>query len=292
MKLKDTKKVSIAYGLIALLLFGLTVCGCYGIYTKNKPAGEAEVVFLGDSVIAQSRDDSAIPRQVEQLTGRSVVNCALGGTSLSRGKAKRPGEQGDSMEDANGVLSMEALSRAMIHGDFGGQQAVQSKEQALYYLPYTVDTLASIDFAKVKVLVFNHGVNDYHQGVELFNDQDPYDVHTFSGAMRSVLERLRKEYPDLKIIYVTPTYTWYHGPAKSCEEYHTGSGILKDYVDEAIRICEEYQVPYVDVYSSLYERYGMDGYVRKIAEQYTLDGVHPNEYGRGLIAEAIAEALK
>ncbi len=292
MKLKDTKKVSIAYGLIALLLFGLIVCACYAAYTKERPAGEADVVFLGDSIIAQTRDDTAIPRQVEQLTGRSVVNCALGGTSLSRVKEAGAGEQRNSMEDANGVLSMEALSRAMIHGDFGGQQAVQSKEQALYYLPYTVDTLASIDFSKVKVLVFNHGVNDYHRGVELVNPGDPYDEHTFSGAMRSILERLKKAYPELQIIYVTPVYTWYHGQAKSCEEYHTGSGVLKDYVDAAISICEEYQVPYVDVYSSLYERYGKERYVRKIAEQYTLDGVHPNEYGRGLIAEAIAEALK
>lgn len=294
MAVTDTKRVRIIYWTIALVVFAIFLCFCIGVMGEKVPDGKAEVVFMGDSIFAQPRDDTSIPRQVADLAHREIVNCAIGGTTLSLGK--KPAQDSGAfdayaIENMKSTLSMISLSQAMANQDFGAQQATKAREPALDYSLYTVDTIASIDFSKVDVLLFNQGINDYHQGVEILNPSDKYDEYTFAGALRSTIEVLRKEYPEMRMIYVTPSFAWYHPQKMTCEEYNTGYGTLKDYVDVAIALCEEYDIEYVDVYNDLYEVHNRDGYDEKIANMYTVDGIHPNGYGRELMANAIAGKL-
>lgn len=290
----DSKRVQIIYWVIALIVFVIFLCFGIAAMGEKVPKGKVEVVFMGDSIMAQPRDDTSVPRQVAVLTQKEIANCAMGGTAISLGK--RPAQDSVTfdayaVENMKSTLSMISLSQAIAHQDFGAQQATKAREPALDYSLYTVDTIASIDFSEVDVLLFNHGINDYHQGVEILNPADLYDEYTFAGAMRSTIETLRKEYPALRIIYVTPTFTWYHPEKMTCEEYNTGYGTLKDYVDIAITLCEEYDIEYVDAYNDLYELRDRECYDEETVAMYTVDGVHPNAYGRELLANAIAGKL-
>lgn len=289
MKNKAKQRKTISYWLVAFVIF----CALFLVFgvalRENRAVNSAELVFLGDSIFAQERGDTSIPALVaEGLDTQGMINCSFGGTMLSRGKsdAERAGEDVGVTESSKTLLSMVALTHAMAGEDFGAQQTLTSREAALIYLSYTIDIMEQIDFHKVGTLIFNHGLNDYHNGVKLDNPEDPYDEHTYGGALRTCLSILQQEYPQLRIIFVTPSYTWYLLEQKNCEEMDFGQGTLDEYVELAIRICGEYGVEVVDVFHGLYENEGMDS-----SWTYGTDGIHPNEHARRLIAQEIVDHL-
>ena len=99
-------------------------------------------------------------------------------------------------------------------------------------------------------------------------------------------EELREAYPDLRIIFITPPYTWYTVPEVTCEEYDLGGGVLEDYVNAEIGICEALDVEVIDIYHDYYPHDNWDDLYL-----YTDDGLHPNEAGREKIAQTLADYL-
>ena len=71
-----------------------------------------------------------------------------------------------------------------------------------------------------------------------------------------------------------------------CEQYNL-SGILEEYVNKEIEVAEECGVEVLDIYHDFYPHEQWEDYTL-----YTLDGLHPNDDGRKMIAERIAEYLK
>lgn len=269
----------IVYGIIAAVLFCV-------IWRLTFPVRESDrtyapqIVVLGDSMFGQVRDDTAVSEQLSILLGQEVFNGALGGTCISRIDAERRSAY------TKDSLSLAAISRAAALNDFGPQQATIVRESATDYFPEVIDTLEEIDFSQVDILLVQYGVNDYHAGVPLENPENPYDEYTFGGALRSALSFWQEAYPDIRIVLLTSTYTWYEYEGLTCEEKDEGGGILEDYVNEEIRIAEEMNLEILDLYHDLYPHAVWEDW--KI---YTRDGLHPNEAGRQLLAEAIAAYL-
>ena len=86
---------------------------------------------------------------------------------------------------------------------------------------------------------------------------------------------------------VTPAYTWYTATGLTCEETDQGGGVLEDYVNAEIRLGEELGIEVVDLYHDCLPHENWWDW-----ETYTRDGLHPNEAGRKLLSQKIAEALK
>lgn len=87
-----------------------------------------------------------------------------------------------------------------------------------------------------------------------------------------LLKELREAYPELRIIFITPPYTWYTDPELTCEEYDLGGGVLEDYVNAEIGLCEALNVEVIDIYHDYYPHDTWDDLYL-----YTDDGLHPNE---------------
>ncbi len=282
-------KKTIPYWIAAIVIFACS----YLLWGHTAPGNEeenaVELLFLGDSVFGQERGETSVTMLVNERTGLEGINCAIGGTILSRGVREKdiPLEELSLSEANKRLLGMVALTDAAIHKDFGVQQSIYLKENILSYQPAVIEVLDGIDFEQVETLVFNHGINDAHGKVPLENTENPYDEFTFGGALRSVLENLQREYPDLRIIYVTPPFTWYPATMESCETLQYGEYSVEEYVNLALQICAAYNVETVDIYHELYTEHSIEAY-----ELYTEDGLHPNENGRRLIAEAISECLE
>ncbi len=276
---KAGKGSTIAYWLGAVIILAALLGGVLAQRVQETAGKDGvEVLLLGDSVLAQS----AVGELLAEQGPYDVANCAIGGTMLSAG------QQGSDTEfqDMKNTLCMVALTKSICSCDFGAQKATRVKEPILNYLPATIGTLASISLEKTKVLIFNHGVNDFYRAVELDDPQNPMNIATFGGALRQVLSDLQETYPRLRIIYVTPPYAWYDNGTITCEEKDYGHGPLENYVNLALEICREYQVETVDIYHDLYD------ITRPDADRiYTLDGLHPSEEGAMLIALKIAEAI-
>ena len=147
--------------------------------------------------------------------------------------------------------------------------------------------MENIDFGQVKILLIGHGLNDYHGGAPLDNPDNPYDEYSFAGALRSSITALKKAYPDMRIILVTPTYSWYLVQGQTCEELDAGYGVLEVFVEKEKEVAAELGVEVIDLYHDFYPHETWeDLYV------YTDDGLHPNEAGRQKIAEKLAEYLQ
>ncbi|MBQ7920127.1 MAG: SGNH/GDSL hydrolase family protein [Lachnospiraceae bacterium] len=278
----ERKKLSgrkITYVMVSMLL----ICACLWGYAKitEVPKKQVDILFLGDSLIGQYRDETSIPYLVGEGLGMTVFNGAMGGTSMTNLNVT-----GNELYSKDG-LSLGALTRAIAYEDFGRQQTITIREASTEHFPAVIDEMEQIDFEGLKYLLIEYGTNDYFAGVPIENPENPYDEFTFAGTLRQSLEILRKSLPDLQIILISPTYNWYLNTVENCENKDFGGGYMSGYVNAVAEIAEEYGVGYVDVYT--------DFYPEKAHEKaliYTEDGIHPNEDGRKKIARAIIEYIE
>ena len=152
-------------------------------------------------------------------------------------------------------LSVVALAKALYASDFGVQEAMRSKEEIIDYFPEMIRELEKIDFSSVELVIIGSGTNDYYNGILLENSKNPMDEHSFAGALRRTIGYLRRINPE--------------------------------YVNKEIEVAEECGVEVLDIYHDFYPHEQWEDYTL-----YTLDGLHPNDDGRKMIAERIAEYLK
>ena len=267
------------YGIVAAALF-LLLLVLFFPGDREYLRVSYDAVFLGDSVYGLCRDETSIAAMVQDKTGLKCYTGGLGGTVLGRADAERRlGYTKDS-------VSAAGLVRSFVVKDFGVQKTVRVREPATDYFEDTLGDLGQIDFDQVKILFIGSGLNDYHAGNPIESTENPYDEYTYCGAIRSIVRELRDAYPDLRIIFITPPYTWYTVPELTCEEYDLGGGVLEDYVNAEIGLCQALDVEVIDIYHDFYPHDTWEDLYL-----YTDDGLHPNEASREKIAQAIADYL-
>ncbi len=269
------------YGVIGAVMFFLLFSLTFRSRSDFSQRQQVEIVAFGDSVFGEVRNETAVPAQVGALIGKTVYNAALGGTCASRQDVDRR------LDRAKDSLSLVGLAVAMGAEDFGVQQSARLRESNMEYFPEVIDGLEGIDFNKVQIILIQHGINDYHAGTLIDNPENPYDVYTFLGAIRRAVAAFRDKNPQVRIVLVTPAYTWYTATGLTCEETDQGGGVLEDYVNAEIRLGEELGIEVVDLYHDCLPHENWWDW-----ETYTRDGLHPNEAGRKLLSQKIAEALK
>lgn len=280
---KKRNKSIIIYGITIILAFGVLFAATYRDRGSGQEKSKVRVVMMGDSILGECRDDTAVSAQLSELLGEPVFNGALGGTCMGRIDGEKR------LAYTKDCLSMQAFSQSIVTGDFGVQQTVRSREAATGYFEETINELEQIDFASVELLIIGHGINDYHAGTPIYNEEDIYDAYTFTGALRSTIDTLQGKYPNLRILLLTSPYSWYpynDAYELTCENYNLGGGLLEEYVYAEIGVAESMDVEVIDLYHDFYPHEQWSDW-----EIYTRDGLHPNEEGRKLIAEKIYEYL-
>lgn len=274
-------KRTIIYGLIAAVLLGILAAATFRTRSGRVERQQVQVVILGDSIMGNTRNDTAIPVYLERFLGRSVFNGAFGGTCVGRlDREYRLTNAGDS-------LSLVGLTKAIAADDFGVQQTLRTREYISAYFESTIDALETLDFSEVELMVIMYGLNDYYSGMPIYNEEEPLDEYSFTGALRKSLLYLRQVNPDMRILLVSTTYNWNIIEELTCEEYETGYGKQEDYIRAEAEIAEELGVEFLDLYHDVYPHEKWEDW--KI---YTFDGVHPNEAGRKLLADIICEYLQ
>lgn len=264
---------------IVAFLFALAIFFCRLALSPKKEETPA-MVLMGDSIYVKWDEDSVVDI-LERSEEINVKALPMGGTSLARVDKERW------MDLTMDSMSFAALSKAILSGDFSVQRQANIRIAATEYFGTVIDEMAGLDFSEVKVLFVGYGMNDYQNGVPLGRSEACLDEYTFGGALRQTLTDFRRQYPDLRIILLTPTYSWYLVQGETCEERDWGGGILEDYVELETQIAQEYGVELIDLYHGLYRH---DAYEDWMA--VTVDGVHPNETGKKLIADRIGSYLE
>ena len=279
MALKSERKEWPYWCAALLLLLGCAAC-VWALFEK-RPDQVCDCIVLGDSIYAEKREENPVAYRVFDASAQTVFNGAFGGTSLARFDQERyPDERMD-------AYSLAELTKSIVSKDFCVQRQITVEIPATEYFDAVEGELEKIDFSKAKVLLIGYGMNDYQNGVPLDDPKDPMNEYTFGGALRSTVTTLKKAFPQLRMILLTPTYSWYLEKGKSCEELDWGGGLLEDYVLLELEIGAACGVETIDLYHGLYETDSFENW-----SKYTRDGVHPNEAGMERIAGAIKQYLE
>ena len=278
---KQPGKRTIAYGIAAVLAFTLLYLATFRGRAEEEQPRQVQIVTFGDSVLTDIGEMVPIPDRLSGLLDMSVYNAAMGGTCAARLETERR------LDYAKGSMSLVGLTRAIRAKDFDVQQTARIQDNNTERFPEMVEGLSQVDFSRVEIALIQHGVNDYHAGTPIENPENPYDEYTYLGALRSAVKDLRRVNPEIRIVLVTPTYTWYLQTGQTCEDADNGGGKLKDYVEAELALARELGVETVDLYHDFFPHEVWEDWAL-----YTMDGIHPNETGRDKIAQKMAQILE
>lgn len=275
MELKGWKR-GLAVCLIVLVLLGIAVTAVwrYQAYTKSRliaGRGFVQIVCFGDSIWDICRDETGIAALVEEkLEGQAkVYNLCIMGTTAS--------ERTADMEDAEQWNTKSMLS--VIMAAMGDESALPAQERERLQLGQTA--LKETDYF---LLAF--GLNDYYCAVPR-EGEDPYDVYTYEGALRTAVEMLQEHFPQAKVLILSQTYCqgYSYGKVDTESDWKDwGGGTGPDYAASARKVAEEYGLIFVDNYNEM-------GINIHNGTKYLSDATHLTERGRRKYADILVKAL-
>lgn len=219
------------------------------------------IVFFGDSVIGNSTDSTSIPGVVSGLTKAEIYNCGYGGNSA----AMTP----------DIPISLPGIVDAFFRQDLS---SLPPDTQVYRGMSAYLDNSPS---GKKLCFVINYGLNDYFSGYPV-SSEDPYDITSYSGALRTAVAAIRENAPDARIILCTPNFSAIF--ENGTEPHGVEGSVLTDYVDALLALSQELQTDVLDNYHDL-------GITPENQGQYLADQVHPNNFCRFLIGSALSRLI-
>lgn len=120
------------------------------------------------------------------------------------------------------------------------------------------------------------GTNDYGTS-KLLGTKNNTSSTTFYGALRTMVNKLKAQNPKAKIVIFTPLQRNWQGVNLSRNR-------LVDYVNAIKYIGKADNIPVLDLYNT-------SGITSKNIDQYTKDGVCPNEAGFKMISKVMADFI-
>ena len=150
---------------------------------------------------------------------------------------------------------------------------------------YNMDTSADM------VIVYG-GVNDYIHGDAPFGEMGDTTPATFCGGVYFLMKYLKENYPDKPIIFLTPARMFLRHevtdlqPSTHARKWTPGKE-LAAYVDVILETGKQFGIPVLDLYRNL----GLDPHDEAVFQAYTMDGLHFNDAGHGVLAQCIKDFI-
>ena len=137
------------------------------------------------------------------------------------------------------------------------------------------------------VFVFG-GTNDYGHGRLILGKVDERTPNSFCNELRLLIEDLIQKYGKDKLCFILPIRRYDEEPVCCKGENGDEMGVnLSEYVNAMRYILNEYEIAFLDLYTN-----GIPKPLVDIGDDYTVDGVHPNDKGYFLIAEKICQYIQ
>ena len=250
----------------------------------GEPAKEGHhIVIFGDSIMAYAQDETSVANMLARRTGMDVFDLSFGGTLMAQSM------EAGTLGNKRNYLSMYSIARALYSNDFSVQEHFFSNDDASLYFGDRIEQLKTLDLKNSDIVVIEHLVNDYHSSVPITSDDG--SEYTYTGALTSVVTYIRAVNPDIRIIILSPTKKWI-SEDKEAGNVDNGGGTFDTYLAAQEKAARALGVEYLnitDIYDEEYitpEGEVITGY------GYTVDGTHPNYYGRIAISTRLADYLE
>ena len=142
------------------------------------------------------------------------------------------------------------------------------------------------------LIVVYGGVNDYIHGDAYFGTMDDRTPTTFCGAVYFLMNLLKTNYEGKKIVFMTPAHMHFKGISDKCLSGRPmkkpDAQPLSAYVEVIKARGEELGIPVLD----LFEKLPIDPNNESDREKYTVDGLHFNDEGQGILAKTLGDFLE
>ena len=137
-----------------------------------------------------------------------------------------------------------------------------------------------INMQKADLIIIEGGTNDFGNNVQMGSLSDLTDNTKFIPAFYNLLNGLQTNFPDAKLLVLTPIHRNDNKPDNIKNEVGL---TLKDYRNAEIEICELLSVPYLDMWTDL----GFTPFNTVQKTTYIPDGLHPNILGMRIYGNVI-----
>lgn len=226
-----------------------------------KSLQDKKIVVFGDSIWNAARGEDGISEYIQQETGATVYNCAIGGTTAAL---------------VEGENSMENWTSNCFNGMIYVARKLVPAEKVLGDNTVVLDIIKQVDFAEMDYVIVSYGLNDFFCDVSIY-PKEYYEITNYVGALRNGITKLKENYPHLKIIVISPTYTQMFEGEKTFE--------IGDYVEAARGVAAEMEVEFLDMFHIL-------GNNAESRMEHLDDGVHLSAEGRKVYSDAVIHFLE
>lgn len=133
------------------------------------------------------------------------------------------------------------------------------------------------------IIVVFGGTNDYGHGDAPFGTFEDRSPDTYCGALHYLMSNMIKKFPKSEIVFVTPLHR------ADGNNINSSNGLtLKPYADMIKQTAEYYSLPVLDLYANS----GICPEIQEQNELYTVDGLHPNDFGYERVAKKLKTFLE
>lgn len=150
----------------------------------------------------------------------------------------------------------------------------------------TNTTGKNVSYTESDLVTIAAGTNDFKLNVSLGSigqiGDTEFDSDTFYGAYRDLVEYILSDNPAVRIVLFTPLQR--DNDSYDVNYVNSAGHQLIDYVKAVQEIGGMYSLPVCDLYRN-------SGFTKKTLELFTLDGLHPNDFGYERMGKYAAKFL-
>ena len=262
---------------------------CIQDVKEQEDDGVMTILVLGDDSFALERGETGLAAMISEKTGATVYNCAFEGSSFA-GETKVLNYDDYPME----CFSFYRLLTNLKADDYYTLElALNNLDVVPSYFEETIELMKTIDLNTVDIILVSYGINDYLSGHITTDVNDESSVGSVYGSIHSGVEIIREHFPHIKVVISSPSYAFYtedDGELVGGDVRNTGmqtSENLGGYWGNIKSAAVSAGVTFIDNYINT-------GINSENASQYfdfEISSYIPNEQGRKLIAEHIADVL-
>ena len=143
--------------------------------------------------------------------------------------------------------------------------------------------MKSLDFSNVDIITILYGTNDFTSNENTIGIAASTDGQTIKGAINFIVNKLLTAYPNLKVMFITPTHRFW-----GTEDADDSDTVANDnetfLIDFCTAINEQAHLHHLPCLN-LYSEGGLNKYNHAT---YFTDGVHPNTVGETYLANKIS----
>lgn len=241
--------------------------------------GVTTILCIGGNPLTDGAGKNNFTSLLAEKTGATVFNGGFPESTIGA----RNSAYNESYPRDN--FNLPYVARSICSKDFSRMESAASIEENSKYAQ-AVETLKSIDYDKVDIIAIVYDATDYLAGIPADNPNDPHELSTYTGGLRTALESIQETYPHIRIFVMSHTFAQSideNGNYQNGGSTDLGNGALPHYLLKEVDVAISYGVSIID---NFYGTINEDNYL-----DYMTDYIHLNDAGLDAMANRLAEVI-